>query len=134
MGKITKREYWLDNYKGPCKDGYFFRSSIFKEIDEFEKRTGRHVVAIKMDRKHESSDPSYNIEFVLEVTVEDLQKEIDKDGGEDLTMIQKMGLSNMAKTIASGTDPIHEAEEADKYDEYSQTHTAHRDDEEADDE
>ena len=49
-------------------------------------------------------------------------------------MIQKMGLSNMAKTIASGTDPIHEAEEADKYDEYSQTHTAHRDDEEADDE
>ena len=49
MGKITKREYWLDNYKGPCKDGYFFRSSIFKEIDEIEKRTGRHVVAIKMD-------------------------------------------------------------------------------------
>ena len=104
MGKVTKREYWLDNYKGPCKDGYFFRSSIFKEIDEFEKRTGRHVVAIKMDRKHESSDPSYNIEFVLEVTAEDLQKEIDKDN------------------------------KADKYDEYSQTHTAHRDDEEADDE
>jgi len=102
MGKVTKREYWLDNYKGPCKGGYYFRSDIFKDIDDFEKRTGRHVVAIIMDRKHESDRPSFNIELVLEMTEEDVKSEVEKDGGENLTMIQQIG----------------KAEEPDAYDEY----------------
>ena len=72
---MNEREYWLDGYKGPCKDGYFFRSAIAKEIYEFEQRTGRHVVAIKLEKK-ESGRPSFNIEFVLEVTAEDLQEEL----------------------------------------------------------
>ena len=33
-----------------------------------------------------------------------------------LTLIQQAGIANMAATIASGTDPIHEAEEAEKLD------------------
>ena len=110
--KTNQRQYWLDGYNGPCKDGIFYRSSIFKEIDEFEKRTGRHVVAIKFERK-EDGEPSYNIEFVVEVTPKDLQKEINKDGGEDLTIVQKYGIESMAKTIVSGTDEIHKAEEED---------------------
>ena len=113
MGQVTKREYWLDKYKGPCKGGYYFRSDIFRDIDEFEKRTGRHVVAIIMDRKHDSDNPSFNIELVLEVTAEDLQKEINKDGGENLTLIQQLGINSMAKTFVSGTDEIHKAEEED---------------------
>ena len=72
---MNEREYWLNGYNGPCKDGYFFRSAIAKEIYEFEQRTGRHVVAIKLEKK-ESGRPSFNIEFVLEVTAEDLQEEL----------------------------------------------------------
>ena len=74
---MNEREYWLDGYKGPCKGGYFFRSAIAKEIHEFEERTGRHVVAIKLEKK-ESGRPSFNIEFVLEVTAEDVQEELKK--------------------------------------------------------
>ena len=86
--KITKRQYWLDNYKGPCKGGYYFRSDIFKDIDEFEKKTGRHVVAIIMDRKHDSNNPSFNIELVLEMTQKDMIEQIEKDGAEDVTILQ----------------------------------------------
>ena len=78
---MNEREYWLDGYKGPCKGGYFFRSAIAKEIHEFEERTGKHVVAIKLEKK-ESGRPSFNIEFILEVTAEDLQKEIE-EGADD---------------------------------------------------
>ena len=46
------------------------------------------------------------------MTEEDVKSEVEKDGGENLTMVQQMDVSNMAKTIASGTDEIHEAEEA----------------------
>ncbi len=74
----TGREYWLDGYNGPCKGGYFFRSAVAKEIFDFEERTGRHVVAIKLENKS-NGRPSYNIEFVLEATVEDLKEEIDKE-------------------------------------------------------
>ena len=109
---MNERKYWLDGYKGPCKDGYFFRSAIAKEIYEFESRTGKHVVAIKLEKK-ENGRPSFNIEFVVEVTAEDLQKEINKDGGENLTLIQQLGINSMAKTIVSGTDEIHKAEEED---------------------
>ena len=69
------REYWLDGYNGPCKGGYFFRSAVAKEIFDFEERTGRHVVAIKLENKS-NRRPSYNIEFVLEATIQDVEKEI----------------------------------------------------------
>ena len=72
---MNEREYWLDGYNGPCKDGYFFRSAIAKEIHDFEERTGKHVVAIKLEKK-ENGRPSFNIEFVVEVTAEDLQEEL----------------------------------------------------------
>ena len=77
---MNERQYWLDGYNGPCKGGYFFRSAIAKEIHEFEERTGKHVVAIKLE-KNRDNKPSFNIEFVLEVTAEDLQKEL-KDSKE----------------------------------------------------
>ena len=62
--KSKTREYWLEGYNGPCKGGYFFRSDIFKDLDEFEKRTGKHVVAIKLERDYDSNKPSLTIELV----------------------------------------------------------------------
>ena len=80
---MNKREYWLEGYNGPCKGGYFFRSAIAKEIHDFEERTGKHIVAIKLEKK-EGGRPSFNIEFILEVTAEDLQKELkDNEEGAD---------------------------------------------------
>ena len=72
---MNEREYFLSGYQGPCKGGYFFRSAIAKEIHDFEERTGKHVVAIKLEKK-ESGRPSFTIEFVLEVTAEELQEEL----------------------------------------------------------
>ena len=110
---MNEREYWLNGYNGPCQGGYFFRSAIAKEIFEFEERTGRHIVAIKLGKK-DSGSPSFNIEFVLEMTEEDIKKaQAEEDAKKELTPIQELGIKNMAKTIASGTDAIHEAEEAD---------------------
>lgn len=69
----NKREYWLDGYKGPCKGGIYFRSAIFVELEEFEKRTGKHIVGIKFERK-DNGDPSYNIELVVEASHEEIEK------------------------------------------------------------
>tara|TARA_Y100000817_G_C16772206_1_gene506627 strand:- start:37 stop:279 length:243 start_codon:yes stop_codon:yes gene_type:complete len=69
----NKREYWLDNYKGPTEGGIYFRSAIFVELEEFEKRTGKHIVGIKFKRK-ENGDPSYNIELVVEASWEEVEK------------------------------------------------------------
>ena len=71
----NKREYWLDGYKGPCKGGIYFRSAIFVELEEFEKRTGKHIVAIKFERK-DNGDPSYNIELVVQVSEEELHEHL----------------------------------------------------------
>ena len=108
---MNEREYWLDGYNGPCRSGFFFRSKFAKEIFDVEERTGRHVVAIRLGKKDNGS-ADFNIEFIFEMTEEDVKSEVEKDGGENLTMVQQMDVSNMAKTIASGTDEIHEAEEA----------------------
>tara|TARA_R100000152_G_C6704685_1_gene133482 strand:+ start:295 stop:633 length:339 start_codon:yes stop_codon:yes gene_type:complete len=110
---MNEREYWLDGYNGPCKSGFFFRSAIAKEIFDVEERTGRHVVAIRLGKK-DNGNADFSIEFIFEMTDEDIKKahaeEYDK---KELTHIQELGIESMAKTIASGTDPIHEAEEAD---------------------
>ena len=39
----------------------------------------------------------------------------EEDLDRELTIVQKHGIRSMAKTIVSGTDPIHEAEEKDKF-------------------
>ena len=70
---MNEREYWLDGYNGPCKSGYFFRSKFAKEIFDVEERTGRHVVAIRLGKKDNGS-VDFNIEFIFEMTDEDIKK------------------------------------------------------------
>ena len=111
---MNEREYWLNGYNGPCQSGFFFRSAIAKEIFDVEERTGRHVVAIRLCKK-DSGSADFNIEFIFEMTDEDIKKAEAQDKlDKELTPIQELGIESMAKTIVSGTDPIHTAEELEK--------------------
>ena len=111
---MNEREYWLDGYNGPCRSGFFFRSKFAKEIFDVEERTGRHVVAIRLGKKDNGS-ADFNIEFIFEMTDEDIKKaQVEEDVKKELTPIQELGIESMAKTIVSGTDPIHTAEELEK--------------------
>ena len=75
MSKSLKdRIYWLEGFEGPCKSGTFYRSSTGKDIEEFEEKFDREVVAIKLDTKYETGKASYNIEFILKMTDEELKQ------------------------------------------------------------
>ena len=92
---MNEREYWLDGYNGPCKSGYFFRSKFAKEIFDVEERTGRHVVAIRLGKKDNGS-VDFNIEFIFEMTDEDIKK------------------AQVQDKIDKELTPIHTAEELEK--------------------
>ena len=92
---MNEREYWLDGYNGPCKSGYFFRSKFAKEIFDVEERTGRHVVAIRLGKKDNGS-VDFNIEFIFEMTDEDIEK------------------AQVQDKIDKELTPIHTAEELEK--------------------
>jgi hypothetical protein len=58
--------FWLDNWGGEAKGGFFYRSKIALEIDDIEDRLGSKVVGIRLE-KDESDKPSWNVEFITEV-------------------------------------------------------------------
>ena len=97
-----QREYWLDGYNGPCQSGTFYRSKIHLEIEEFETKFKTKVVAIKLSPDYESGKASWTVEFIREGTKEQFEEYIKQYHPETL------------KTLATGTDEIHEAEEADE--------------------
>ena len=92
---MNEREYWLDGYNGPCRSGFFFRSKFAKEIFDIEERTGRHVVAIRLGKKDNGS-VDFNIEFIFEMTDEDIKK------------------AQVQDKIDKELTPIHTAEELEK--------------------
>ena len=111
---MNEREYWLDGYNGPCKSGFYFRSKIAKEIFDIEEKMERHVVAIRLGKK-DNGNADFTIEFIFEMTDKDIKKaQAEENAKKELTPIQELGIESMAKTIASGTDPIHTAEELEK--------------------
>ena len=92
---MNEREYWLDGYNCPCRSGFFFRSKFAKEIFDIEERTGRHVVAIRLGKKDNGS-VDFNIEFIFEMTDEDIKK------------------AQVQDKIDKELTPIHTAEELEK--------------------
>ena len=71
---IENRIYWLEGFEGPCKGGFFYRSSTGKDIESFEEKFDREIVAVKLDTKYETGKASYNIEFIVKMTDEEIEQ------------------------------------------------------------
>ena len=56
--------FWLDEFNGRAKGGFFYRSKIAIEIDDIQTRFGLKVVGIRLEE--EGSEPSWNVEFITE--------------------------------------------------------------------
>jgi hypothetical protein len=56
--------FWLDEFNGRAKGGFFYRSKIAIEIDDIQTRFGLKVVGIRLEE--EGNEPSWNVEFITE--------------------------------------------------------------------
>ena len=65
-----KRMYWLDGFEGPAKSGAFYRSRIHLDIDEFETKFNKRVVAVGLKPDYSSGKPSWTVEFITDATDE----------------------------------------------------------------
>ena len=63
--QIEGKVFWLDGFNGLCKGGIYVRSKIAVEIDHFEKKFGRKIVAIGLERD-EYNRPSLNLHLIVE--------------------------------------------------------------------
>ena len=57
------RVYWLDEFEGKAKGGFFFRSEIAKDLKKVTEEHGFNVVGIKV-----STDGDWTVEFIIEDT------------------------------------------------------------------
>lgn len=92
--------FWLDGFEGQAKGGTYYRSGIAVDIDTFETKFNKKVVAIGISKSYDSDKPSWNVNMITEVTQEDKIEDI-----------AKAGHLNTLESLATGTDEIHEAEE-----------------------
>lgn len=99
---MEEQVYWLDGFEGQAKGGTYYRSKIAIDIDEFQIKFNKKVVAIGISRDYDSDKPSWNVNMITEVTEDDKIKEI-----------AKLGHLDTLEALATGTDAIHEAEEKD---------------------
>lgn len=73
MEEIKDKEiFWLDEWDGECKDGFFIRSDFFKIIEKFEKEFGKIVVGIV-------KPTGWNLELICKNDTLSEQSEV-KDG------------------------------------------------------
>jgi len=68
MSLTNKRVYWLDGFKGKAKGGAYYRSKIAIDVDDFEEKFNTKIVGMAIDVDYENRKPSWNIEFITEVT------------------------------------------------------------------
>jgi len=57
------RVYWLDEFEGKAKCGFFFRSEIAKDLKKVTEEHGFNIVGIKV-----STDGDWTVEFIIEDT------------------------------------------------------------------
>jgi len=57
------RIYWLDEFEGKAKGGFFYRSEIAKDLKKVTEEHGFNVVGIKV-----STDGDWTVEFIIEDT------------------------------------------------------------------
>ena len=55
------RIYWLDEFEGKAKGGFFFRSEIAKDLKKVTEEHGFNIVGIKV-----STDGDWTVEFIIE--------------------------------------------------------------------
>tara|TARA_Y100001951_G_scaffold83793_1_gene72895 strand:+ start:786 stop:989 length:204 start_codon:yes stop_codon:yes gene_type:complete len=65
MGDI----FWLDNWDGKAKGGFYYRSKIAFEVNEIETSLNQKVVGIRLE-KDENDKPSWTVEFITEISDE----------------------------------------------------------------
>ena len=65
-----KKIYWLDGFEGKARGGTFYRSRIHLDIDEFETRFNKKVVAVGLNPDYSSGKPSWTVEFIVDATDE----------------------------------------------------------------
>ena len=63
--QIEGKVFWLDGFNGLCKGGVYVRSKIAVELEHFEKKFGRKIVAIGLG-EDESGRPSFNLHLIVE--------------------------------------------------------------------
>ena len=70
----NSREYWLDGFEGPAKSGLFYRSKTAIDIEEVETKFNVKIVGIKLTPDYESGKASYTIEYITEVSKEEIER------------------------------------------------------------
>ena len=60
-----KRIFWLDKFEGKARGGAYYRSKIAFDIDDFEKKFGKSIVGIGIEKEADDY-PSWNVEFIIE--------------------------------------------------------------------
>ena len=68
MSLKNKRVYWLDGFEGKAKGGAYYRSKTAIDVDDFEEKFNTKIVGMAIDVDYENRKPSWNIEFITEVT------------------------------------------------------------------
>ena len=68
MQDKNRKTFWLDGFEGPVKRGAFFRSQIHLDIDDFESKFKKKVVAISLEP--DEGKPSLTVEFITDATDE----------------------------------------------------------------
>ena len=58
-----ERTYWLDEFQGTAKGGFFYRSPIASDLKKVTEEHGFNVVGIKV-----STDGDWTVEFIIEDT------------------------------------------------------------------
>jgi hypothetical protein len=56
-----ERTYWLDEFEGKAKGGFFYRSQIASDLKKVTEEHGFNIVGIKV-----SSDGDWTVEFIIE--------------------------------------------------------------------
>ena len=63
-----KKVFWLDGFEGAAKGGAFYRSKIHLDINKFESKFKKKVVAISLEP--DEGKPSLTVEFITDATDE----------------------------------------------------------------
>ena len=64
--QIEGKVFWLDGFNGLCKGGIYIRSTIAVELQQFEKKWDRKIVAIGLERDEFYDRPSLNLHLIVE--------------------------------------------------------------------
>ena len=64
---MEEQIYWLDGFNGEAMGGTIYRSKMAIDIEEFETKFNKKVVAIGISKDHESGKASWNVNMIVEV-------------------------------------------------------------------